>query len=142
VWQVSPALGNDATGLIGTLFDETSNSVREKALQDLMARTGSIMSPFLFQDTDSSDFANYSTPRSSLYYPIFEGIDNKRIVASINLELEWKTFLENAIDEGYENPVLAVVEDSHGRQFTYNVTGPEAVFWGEGDLHTVEEGKG
>jgi class 3 adenylate cyclase len=134
-WQVSPALGNEETGLVRTLFEETSNSVRRQALQDLMHRTGSILSNFFFRNTNNTDFASYTTPRSSLYYPIYEKGDKKLVVASINMELEWKVFLENGIEPTFGNPILAIVENSCGGQFTFNVTGPLAVYGGEGDLH-------
>ena len=139
MWQVSPSLGNATTGLIGTLFEESSNPVRAKALKDVMERSGSIMSNFLFQDTDAADFSLYESPRSSLYYPVFQTV-KKNLVATINMELETQKLFEKAVEDEFTEPLLVVVENSCGGQFTFNVTGSQAVYGGVGDLHAGREG--
>jgi hypothetical protein len=137
MWQVSPSLGNESDGIIGTLFEESSNSVRERALQAMILRKGSAITSFLFHDAGSTDFANYSSPRSSLYYPVFG--ENAELVATVDMEFKWEAFLENAVDDIFDHALLAVVESSCGDgKFMFNVTGPRAIYARPGGQTVME----
>jgi hypothetical protein len=138
VWQTSPTLwpvANDS-GLVGILFDESSNPTRASAIQLMTDRKGSEMSAFLFQDTNESDLAYYSVPRSNLYYPIFDEQPGS-IVGSINLQVLWENMLQGATLD-HNKTIIAVLQGSCGGNFSYTIQGMEARFLGQGALYNTK----
>ena len=140
VSQVSPQRSGLNSGLIGILFEESSNPVREQALEDLIGRTGDVLSNFLFQDTEAADFAVYDSPHSSLYYPVREAVGSPQVIATINMQLNWKRFFDNAIDDSLDAHLSVVVSNTCDGMFTFDVFRKNVEFLGKGDLHTVSDG--
>jgi hypothetical protein len=138
IWQMYPMPKYHSTlALVGRFFDETSNPVRANAIQGMIHRNGSTISSFLFQDTNQSDLAYYVSPRSNLYYPIFDGgLDNqkKSLTGSINLQINWESMLQGNSLERNET-IVVVMESSCGGNFSYEVQGKQAQFLGQGQLY-------
>jgi hypothetical protein len=135
VWQIYPPPENYSnSGLVATLFDETSNTVRAHAIFDMTGRNGSTISSFLFQDTNTSDVAYYHTPRSNLYYPILNNPDVGDVVGSINFQITWEMFFSGAALENNET-IVVVIENSCGGVFSYEIAGENANFLGPGKLY-------
>jgi hypothetical protein len=147
IWQMFPTFGNTSTGLIGTLFDQASNRVREQALDLMFLRSGCSMSTFLFQDTNGTDYANYSLPRSMISYPVFKNLSSTSVFtpiestaaaggdigASLNLEFRWEPVLSGILVD-YSAPLTVVVQNECGEEYTYTVTGMKATFVGPGAI--------
>lgn len=131
VWQTTPQLANATTGIIGTMFNQQSNAVREQAIDRMIVRQGSVMSTFLFQDTNESDLAFYSVAFSSLYSPIF---DNSSVSGALSMEFNWAAVLSGSLSD-FKEPLVVVLDNACGGNFSYNVTGMQATFMGPGDLH-------
>lgn len=139
IWQTAPFATNESdTGVIGTMFNLMSNQVREAGIEEMVFRDGCTVSNFLFQDSNGTDFANYSDPRASIYYPIRATADStSTIVATVQMEFKWATVLNAGYgDENGLLPLVAVIENAcGGEQFSFTVTGSAASFLGPGDLH-------
>jgi hypothetical protein len=120
--------------LVGTLFDETSNPARANAIDGMTDRNGSTISSFLFQDTNESDVAYYYTPRSNLYYPIFDGPDGDSVTGSINLQIAWESIFRGAFLERNES-IIVVIESSCGGNFSYEIEGENAYYLGAGNMY-------
>jgi cytoskeletal protein RodZ len=142
IWQMCPTFGNGTTGLIGTLFDQASNNVREQALDLMFVRGGCSMSTFLYQDTNGTDYANYSLPRSVINYPVYKnltaiGVGGEPagdIGASLNFEFRWEPVLSGILFD-YNAPLTVVVQNECGEAFTYTVSGAKAVYVGQGAIY-------
>jgi hypothetical protein len=148
IWQMFPTFGNESTGLVGILFDQASNLVREQALDLMFLRGGCSMSTFLFQDTNGTDYGNYSLPRSMISYPVFKNLSSTPIFtptdptaaaggdigASLNLEFRWEPVLSGILVD-YSAPLTVVVQNECGEEYTYTVTGVKATFVGPGAIY-------
>jgi hypothetical protein len=135
IWQIYPPPENPSnSGLVATLFDETSNFVRANAIVGMTDRNGSTISSFLFQDTNDSDVANYLTPRSNLYYPILNDPVGGELVGSINFQIEWETFFSGTALDNNET-IVVVIENSCGGVFSYKIEGENAYYLGLGKLY-------
>lgn len=75
-------------------------------------------------------------PIGYIHYPVFdehEG-DDRQTVAVLSATVSWKTYFVDLLPENVIG-VHAVVENSHGQAFTYEINGEDAVFMGLEDLH-------
>jgi hypothetical protein len=134
-WQMAPSVGNMSTGLIGVLFNEMTNVVRAQALESMLLREGSVMSQFLFLDTNGTDFASFAAPRSTIYYPIYDSLNSDRtIVGTLDMEMQWESILGGILDDS-KRPLIAVVDNTCGGVYSYEVSGVTASFIGAGDQH-------
>eukprot|EP00523_Entomoneis_sp_CCMP467_P019712 CAMPEP_0168820572 /NCGR_PEP_ID=MMETSP0726-20121227/8918_1 /TAXON_ID=265536 /ORGANISM="Amphiprora sp., Strain CCMP467" /LENGTH=1298 /DNA_ID=CAMNT_0008873087 /DNA_START=52 /DNA_END=3948 /DNA_ORIENTATION=- len=136
VWQMYPAHGNQASGLIGTMFDEISNDVRNHTIESMLGCFGATMTPFQYGDTSGNDFVTYTVPRATVYYPIFgnDGVQSTSVTGSVAFEFSWEALLNNVLEEGTRD-IVAVIENSCGGEHSFNVRGKTASFMGVGDLH-------
>jgi class 3 adenylate cyclase len=135
IWQMAPSVGNMSTGLIGVFFNEMTNLVRAQALESMLLREGSVMSQFLFLDTNGTDFASFTAPRSTIYYPIYDSLNSDRtIVGTLDMELQWESILGDILDDS-KRPLIAVVDNTCGGVYSYEVSGVTASFIGAGDQH-------
>jgi hypothetical protein len=131
IWQMAPLpVANASTGLIGTLFDQMSTPVRNQALEYMVTRGGGVISNFLYNDTNGTDFAIYASPESVITYPLQDQTSSP--VASIGMHFEWEPVF-NVPD--YFAPLTIVLDNSCGGVFTYSVNHMDAHFVGKGDLH-------
>jgi len=136
IWQMAPRVGNKSEeGLsTGIMFDQQSTRVRAQALDGMLLRQGAIMSTFLYQDTNGTDFAFYKDPRSMIAYPIFETLSpQSAVVGSVNTEFKWEPVLGGTLTD-YSDPLVVVVENECGGSFSYEVAGLNATYLGEGDF--------
>jgi len=148
IWQQAPTSAKDAR-----MYDLMSNAVRSQALSALMASNGKdknttgVLTDFLIHDTNMTDYAYYATPRTSLYYPIFDNVDHEHVVAALDFEFMWETFLEGIIvdDDETPGPMVVVVESTctarnddfvPESEFSFWVEGVTASFLGVGDHST------
>lgn len=137
IWQMAPYQSTEETGLIGTLFDLFSNDVRQQTINAMMISYGASMSSFQYLDTNMNDLANYTTPRSTVYYPIRgnNGVRADAVTGSVGFEYAWVDLLQEVMEED-DRPIMVVVEnDCGGGNYSYLVEGVSAKFVGVGDLH-------
>ena len=70
-----------------------------------------------------------------IYYPVFnEHEGDKQTVAVLSATVYWQTYFEDLLPENM-NGIFAVVENSHGQTFTYQINGKKAVYLGLEDFH-------
>lgn len=138
IWQMSPVEGNSSTGIIGTMYNQLSNAVRERATVLMFQRKGSTISTFLYLDTNKTDYAEFSAPRSVITAPIYQSTDtsNETAVGAVNFEFRWEPVLSGSLPDE-DQPLDVVVENYCGGMFTFEVSGVDATFQGEGDLHNA-----
>jgi hypothetical protein len=98
----------------------------------MVTRDGAIMSKFQFQDANGTDFVNFTTPRTTMYYPLHShdnGIKGD-IVASISLELLWADFFQDILHDYPNQPMTVVVENqcNPDESYQFQVNGTESIF--------------
>jgi hypothetical protein len=136
IWHMfPPPKRNTSDKLLGIMFNEASNPSRDIGLEQMMNRSGSSISSFLFNDTDASDLAIFHVPRAIIYYPVFDPSETPGpIVGSLGLQFKWEAMIQNAVIDHIEVTIV-VIESSCGEMHSYKVEGINATFLGPGDLH-------
>lgn len=78
-------------------------------------------------------------PINYIHYPVFDHHEghNQTTVAILSATVHWKTYFVNMLPEDVHG-LHAVVENSNGQMFTYEIHGDDAVFLGMEDLHEAE----
>jgi class 3 adenylate cyclase len=135
VGQQSPFMGSNETGVVGTLFNLWSNTVRGHALDQMVERKGPVVSSFLYQHTNDNDMASYKSPRSSILFPLFLEKNETGLLAALDMEFKWETTLLEGINE---LPFVVVIENACGGNFSYTVTKESTSFMGPGNLRSPE----
>ena len=87
---------------------------------------------------EDDDFDDRTVPAAALLYPIFDKItssegDPKNVVGVFDLDFEFGPFLSHALPPNSKS--ITCVVSNCDQQFTYEVTGKEAVYLGAEDLH-------
>ncbi|KAL3935763.1 MAG: hypothetical protein SGARI_002839, partial [Bacillariaceae sp.] len=80
-------------------------------------------------------YVNYTgEPYSSVYVPVVDTFeDDRKTVAIILAVINWSTYFENILDSTAD-PVHVVLENTCDGPYTYEITGPEVTFMGQGNL--------
>jgi hypothetical protein len=75
-------------------------------------------------------------PQTFVYTPIHKTVGdyNSEVVAIVATAYAWDASLRNLLPEGVEG-ILCVIRNSCDQVYTYEITGRDAFFLGEGDLH-------
>jgi hypothetical protein len=78
-------------------------------------------------------------PVSDLYYPVFkthaqEEEEEQELGGMLAAYVYWQVYFGNVLPPS-ANPIMAILENSAGQQFSYLIEGPEATYIGQGDLH-------
>jgi hypothetical protein len=74
-------------------------------------------------------------PASVLWYPLFdEFYGERRLVAMLAMTVTWDSFFLPSVPPN-SNGILVVISNTCGQAFTYEITGPEVIYLGAGDLH-------
>jgi hypothetical protein len=78
-------------------------------------------------------------PHSFVSYPIFSvpGDSKSEIVASVGSGFAWDFALRNLLPEGVDG-IIVEIENSCNQSYSYQISGPEALFIGEGALHETK----
>lgn len=129
-WQTTPLSANASE----VMFNHLSNPFREEALTGMLATAGGSCSNLLLHDSGRTDYAFYSTPRSVIYYPLFEVVHSLNIVGSIALEFEWKLLFAGVMEEDLA-PLIVVLESSCGGNVTFEVSGDDVFYVGQGSQY-------
>jgi hypothetical protein len=142
VAQLSPKRTSFGKGhLNSVMFNKLSNPVRGNTIQMAMDQQGTVMSDFLYHDTNHSDVAYYSEPYSVMTYPIFDEsldiINSNDLVGVVDMELRWGSLLGDLLED-YNAPLVVVVESSCGTNHSFKVEGVNVTYMGIGDLHYDE----
>lgn len=131
IWQAVPYLETDGA----VMFNQMSEAARARGIQSMLVAKEHALSIILHEETHDSIHHHYHTPRSVLYYPVFESLAKENMVGALAFELEWETFFADKI-ETVEKPMHVVLDSILcGQLFTFEVVGPKATFMGKGDLH-------
>jgi hypothetical protein len=83
--------------------------------------------------------SNISYPHSFIGHPIhtIPGDYNSEIVALIGGGVAWDFALRNLLPEGVDG-IIVETENNCNQSFTYQITGPDAFFIGNGGLHETK----
>jgi hypothetical protein len=134
VWQTSP-MTEDTTFVN---FDLLSNPTFHRIFEYVMEKKKPALSEaFDITAIFGSNAPNSGGhPQSLMVQPIFKDFDEhaEEVVAILIAVIPWDVYFENLLHEGAEG-ILAVLEDSCGDEFSYEIDGPDAHYLGEGDLH-------
>lgn len=80
-----------------------------------------------------SDFS--SDPVTNMMYPVFDNFSPERkLVGVILTSLYWNLYFQNILPESAIG-IVAVLENTQGQMFTYEINGSEVTFLGPGDRH-------
>lgn len=143
MWQVTPL----ATRRQSVLFNVYSESVRRKALDQVLTEKRPTLSGFLMNhEIEERLQSNYTaTPTSIGYYPILavsndENFTTGNVEGVIGIEFMWETLFENVLQEEQEsNHVVQIVVNNtcEDVQATFSVRGGEVTYdsRGPGDWH-------
>jgi class 3 adenylate cyclase len=152
IWQTSPAIPD--TEIVN--FNVGDNAVFSDGLMEAISSSQGVIGKSSILDA-TSDPAGYirslvgalldargnlldkpvSTyqggPISTIYYPVFDGLDeNKKLVSLLSTLVDWQTYLAGVNAFG----IICVLENACGQQFTYRFLSQGKVeYVGEGDLH-------
>jgi hypothetical protein len=155
IWQISPSYSN-ASSLVGKLFQLSSNPVRERSIESMKLGRIPIMTDFLINNTNGTDYVVYATPHSAFFSPLFDEVStilsgdglavvpsaNATIVGALVLDVPWTQLLPNWVEvEGNNQTLVAVVESDCGGSSAANTysfqmaSSRGIVFLGNGDEH-------
>jgi hypothetical protein len=137
LWQRSPAIPN---GTDVRMYDQMSNPIRAHALNALLSAEhpiSGILTDFMIYDSNLTDYAYYTTPRTTLYTPIYESADAEVVVATLDLEFMWETFLAGILDDDVESLVVVAQSSCSGHEYSFDVSGSRSTYLGSGDLHKL-----
>ena len=74
-------------------------------------------------------------PKSVVLQPIFASfLEGASIVGFLIVVIPWHIYFDQVLSKGAD-PVVCVLRNSCGEVFSYEVSGPQATFLGEGDWH-------
>ena len=74
-------------------------------------------------------------PKSVVLQPIFESfLEGASIVGFLMVVIPWHIYFDRVLSKGAD-PVVCVLRNSCREVFSYEVSGPQATFLGEGDWH-------
>ena len=133
IWQISTS--NETAGSTSTImFNQYSEMARRRALSKMVSEGGAMMTEALLTKTSESVHALYDSPTSSLYFPVFNTLEQKTISGALTIEVDWESFFQKAL-HGVEEPVVVVLENSCGQIYSFEVTEQHVMYLGEGDMH-------
>ena len=126
------------------MFDQLSTPVRSHALSTLLEYqqkypTGvGVWTDFLIHDSNNTDYAYFTTPKTALYYPILGGRSDRQeeVVAALEMEFPWEALLEGILNtDDTDGDLVTVVEGSCSKQeYSFQVSATNATYLGQGDL--------
>lgn len=90
-------------------------------------------------------FSKAEYPHSFMYHPIFEKLQNgvvsgkytrekPTIVGMLSLVVAWDASMRNLLPNGLP-PLVSVIKNTCGQEFSFRIHGRDAIFLGESDLH-------
>ncbi|CAB9506384.1 Receptor-type guanylate cyclase gcy [Seminavis robusta] len=136
LWQRSPESAVNGSDI--RMYDQMSNPIRAQALNVLMTKPpqplSGVYTDFLIYDSNLTDYAYYSTPRAALYAPVYDSANEDSVVATVDLEFMWETFLADILDDYVEAIVVVAESSCSGRQYSFQVQGINASYMGAGNL--------
>ena len=79
---------------------------------------------------------NEDIPHSLLMTPVYDNFDlqNRSLTGVILGSLPWDSYLTELLPPGI-NGIIAVLKNTCGQAYSFQVNGPTAIFLGKGDLH-------
>lgn len=149
-WHFSPplyveaALNNDLMGLpaghsmhaLIELYNETCTSMVTP-----YTTVGASFSKEMHDQMHSKVRGSQSDfPHSFFGHPVYEdmsGSPDARMVGIIGAAASWDVSMRNLLNRANRgvDPIIAVVKNSFGQEYTYSIEGPDAIYLGEGDKH-------
>jgi hypothetical protein len=134
LWQRSPALTN---GTDIRMYDQMSNPIRSHALNALLLAehpVRGVFTDFLMYDSNLTDYAYYTTPRATLNTPVYDSANREVVVATLDLEFMWETFLVGLVEDDVEPLVVVAKSSCGGHEYSFTVNGSAATYLGAGNL--------
>jgi Adenylate and Guanylate cyclase catalytic domain len=155
IWQMSPSYSN-ASSLVGKLFQLSSNPVRQQSIESMKIGRSTVMTDFLIDNTNGTDYAVYATPHSAFFSPLFDKVStilsgdglavapsaNASVVGAIVIDVPWTRMLPTLEEaDGNSQPLIAVVQSSCGgsgavNTYSFQMASTRGIlFLGNGDEH-------
>ena len=130
--QVSTFSKNQDTFPI--LWNMYSDPHRQAALDVMLSTSSSALlsSVLPMKGEGSSGHDSFSSPTSSLYFPLLDQANSLK--GMLVWDLNWMSHFQQAVHGVYE-PLTAVLENSCGQQHSFQIYGSQVEYLGEGDLH-------
>jgi class 3 adenylate cyclase len=104
VWQVSPGNFDGDAELLWNQFSDDLHSI---ALKELVALEAAIFSHFFAANETSS-------PKTMLFYPVFEDFTKVSVVGSISMEFEWLKILISSLPSSYQGASFVLSNPCQG----------------------------
>ncbi|CAJ1951428.1 unnamed protein product [Cylindrotheca closterium] len=84
----------------------------------------------------ASDLEYQGDPTAVVQFPIYDTLGRGRSVVAIFFTIVyWRTYFDGLLPNGADG-IYVILENTCGQQYTYQVDGLEAKFFGHGDLHS------
>ncbi len=132
VWQFSP-IGKSPYEVN---FNVMSVAGIAHSVLDVMERGGGTLSKFLTLGQDLIQRPS-NAPLNILFYPVFQDFDDskpRKAVGILGFELYWEKFLRQLLPN-HASGIVAVIANTCGQVYTFEILGEDALYVGPGDLH-------
>lgn len=134
IWQTYPAPRNSYVVNLNLRSESVFDKLILTSLQNRTTVLSDVVDNFaLFGRAQTIDL----DPKSIVLQPILSSVQPGTpavIQGFLIIIKKWDIYFRNVLYKGDE-PVICVLRNSCGKAFSYEITGPTAVFLGEGDLH-------
>jgi hypothetical protein len=135
IWQVAPF---DGTTKSTVMFNQMSEFSRNEAITAMVESGGYVVSELFYEGTADSVHESFVAPLLALFYPIYDGSEERNIKGVLTFELGLESFIEAELEGTNNDPLIVVLQNTCGQEFTFEVRGGMVSFLGEGDLHKNE----
>jgi class 3 adenylate cyclase len=141
MWQNSPTVSALVNFNMGseTDFQEDMQACLDSQQAILSRGTQLQGNPFFSENVlqiwEANSGANTGDPSSAFFFPVFDTYhQNRNMVGIVAAVTYWSIFFEDILPEEARG-IFVLVENECGQNYTYQVNGPQATFYGAGDLH-------
>jgi hypothetical protein len=127
VWQIAPFEGNEDQ----VMYNLHSEVHMMEALDNMMTYAVPTLTGIL---KDGQGEGHVTGPNSIIFYPVLDNLTSDRVVGSVSLVFSWNRLFAMIVPE-YIKGIVCVLSASNGQVYSYNVSGDDVFFMGEGDMH-------
>lgn len=132
LWQSYPAPQDSLIVNYSLMSHPSFEKLIKMVMETRVAVLSEIIDNTVLFGTAKSDDLN---PKSVVVQPVFRDFENDAdIVGFLVVIIPWDVYFHNVLFAG-AHPIVAVLKNSCGDSFSYRVSGPQAHFLGEGDMH-------
>jgi hypothetical protein len=127
VWQIQPFEGNEDD----VMYNLHSEFHLMEALDNMMTYAVPTLTAILKEGEGEGHIAG---PNSIIFYPVLDNLGSEKVAGSVSLVFTWDRLFAESVPE-YIKGIVCVLRASNGQVYSYNVSGDDVFFMGEGDMH-------